>query len=61
MDEVRAESLKGNWPKSEAMTRSLGDNWLRAANALLLRVPSAIMPQTWNVLINPLHARCRIT
>ena len=36
-------------------TRWVGDEWLRSGQAALLRVPSVIVPATWNVLINPQH------
>jgi RES domain-containing protein len=37
-------------------TRELGDQWLARGEAALLRVPSAILPETFNVLLNPVHA-----
>ncbi|MFN0193252.1 MAG: RES family NAD+ phosphorylase [Aestuariivirga sp.] len=40
-------------------TRSIGDRWLKERRHLLLRVPSAIVPDAYNVLINPLHADAR--
>ena len=41
---------------------SLGDTWLDRAQAAVLRVPSAIVPEECNYLINPLHAdAARIT
>jgi RES domain-containing protein len=33
-----------------------GDAWLRAQSSALLLVPSVIVPEECNVLINPLHA-----
>ncbi|HWB85313.1 MAG TPA: RES family NAD+ phosphorylase [Bryobacteraceae bacterium] len=47
--------LGRNWPTNLATTRRAGDAWLRSGRTALLRVPSAIVPATWNVLINPLH------
>ena len=38
-----------------AQTRSLGDAWLRKRGTPLARVPSAILPSTWNYLLNPMH------
>jgi RES domain-containing protein len=32
-----------------------GDRWLREARAAVLRVPSALVPQEWNAVLNPLH------
>lgn len=34
----------------------VGDRWLRAAPTALLAVPSVIVPEEFNVLINPAHA-----
>jgi RES domain-containing protein len=33
----------------------LGDGWSAAALAPVLRVPSAIIPHEWNLLLNPRH------
>lgn len=38
-------------------TRHLGDQWIEAGRHLAFLVPSAIVPQEFNVLINPLHPR----
>ena len=46
------------------MTPAVGDAWLANGRSALLRVPSAIMPDVHNVLLNPLHpdaGRLRIT
>jgi RES domain-containing protein len=32
-----------------------GDEWIMQKRSLLLRVPSAVMPQSSNVLLNPAH------
>jgi RES domain-containing protein len=39
-----------------ATTRALGDAWLREGSSALLRVPSAIVPDARNYLLNPAHA-----
>lgn len=36
-------------------TQKLGDNWLMENKKLLLKVPSAVVVQEHNILINPLH------
>ncbi|WP_267876242.1 RES family NAD+ phosphorylase [Massilia violaceinigra] len=38
-----------------ATTIDLGDKWLRSVSAPLLLVPSVIIPEEFNVLINPAH------
>ena len=50
-----ARSLGSGWQRSPEMTRPFGDGWLRSGRTALLHVPSAIVPATWNVLINPQH------
>lgn len=49
------ESLPAGWEENTYHTREIGDAWLSRAEALLLRVPSAIMPHTCNTLLNPAH------
>lgn len=36
-------------------SREAGDEWLRDQSSLLLQVPSAIVPESSNLLLNPLH------
>jgi len=36
-----------------------GDSWLQAGESALLRVPSVVIPEEFNVLINPLHSDTR--
>ena len=43
------------WKENLDSTRRLGDAWLASRETPLARVPSAIMPRTWNVLLNPEH------
>ena len=43
------------WKRLPIVTRNLGDEWLRSERTALARVPSAIMPNTWNFLLNPDH------
>ena len=37
-------------------TQTIGDAWLAAKSSALLRVPSIPSPESWNYLLNPLHA-----
>jgi RES domain-containing protein len=36
-------------------TRRMGDQWLRSGRAVALGVPSVIVPDEWNFLLNPAH------
>ncbi len=49
--------LPANWRDYPAPPElaELGTQWTRAQETLLLRVPSAVVEQEWNVLLNPLH------
>lgn len=38
-------------------TRRIGDEWLDSGRSLALSMPSAIIPQEINLLINPAHSR----
>ena len=59
IEELQPESRlhKAEWKLDLTCTRSLGDAWLRARTAAIAKVPSAILPETWNYLLNPLHPR----
>lgn len=59
-DDVRIETiaqddLPSGWRDRLSDTRALGDAWLGAGNTALLEVPCAIVPETRNMLINPVH------
>lgn len=47
--------LPSGWQANQPTTRRIGNQWLDAGDALLLPVPSAILPESRNYLINPLH------
>jgi RES domain-containing protein len=52
---INASSLPDNWRDDLTLTRNLGDEWLSAGSSALLEVPSAILPETFNLLLNPRH------
>jgi RES domain-containing protein len=61
---VTESALPDDWQRRLEVTRELGTDWLRKKQAVLLKLPSAIVPQTTNFLFNPLHpdaSRFRIT
>jgi RES domain-containing protein len=55
-DAVSEDSLPANWRGNERITQVIGDRWLGEKRTALLRVPSAIVPETANWLLNPGHA-----
>ncbi len=48
-------ALPKQWKDDLTLTRRLGDEWLAGQGSALARIPSAIMPDTSNYLLNPLH------
>jgi RES domain-containing protein len=54
-DTIALDSLPDDWRTRFDATRQLGTDWLRSNRAVLLRIPSAVVPHTTNFLFNPLH------
>lgn len=55
--EVETSQLPADWrayPAPPALARQ-GDAWVRGATSLALRVPSVVVPQQSNLLLNPGH------
>ena len=52
---VERGSLPADWVNDIHRTQAIGDVWLKRRSSLLLQVPSAILPDCTNVLINPAH------
>jgi RES domain-containing protein len=55
VEHVSVDQLPSDWPEKTDVTRALGDGWLARGSAALVIVPSAIVPETFNVLLNPSH------
>jgi RES domain-containing protein len=52
---VDLASLPQDWSEDLEATRAIGSQWLRSTRSALLRVPSVLVPATFNVLLNPAH------
>ena len=48
-------TLPDDWRTRLEVTRELGTALLRKKDSVILKLPSAIVPQTTNFLFNPLH------
>lgn len=60
---IQLSELPENWREDLESTRNLGTAWLEENAAVLLAIPSALVPATWNFLFNPAHpdaARFRV-
>src|SRR5580765_154697 len=54
---IEEKDLPNNWDALDIqhVTQKIGDNFLEEQKGLLLRVPSVLMPEEFNYIINPLH------
>lgn len=55
IERLEVGALPERWLEREESTQTIGNAWLAGGLSTLLLVPSAIVPETTNVLINPLH------
>jgi len=55
VEHVTPHDVPEDWVERTDVTRGIGDGWLAAGRSSLLTVPSALVPDTFNVLLNPGH------
>jgi RES domain-containing protein len=61
VDNVKIENLPKNWrryPAPDAL-KDIGTTWAAKGSTALLAVPSAIIPEERNYLLNPAHRDCK--
>ncbi|MEP7244137.1 MAG: RES family NAD+ phosphorylase [Gammaproteobacteria bacterium] len=58
---VSPASLPANWFAADPppQLQKIGGGWLERGDSAVLKVPSAIVNEEWNYLLNPLHADFR--
>ena len=51
------KKLKRGWHRFEnyPYTQAIGDSWIESVESAILRVPSVIIPEEFNFLLNPNH------
>jgi RES domain-containing protein len=56
--EVFPKDLKSDWRSSPPpdSTRDVGTQWVKKGRSAVLRVPSVIVPEEFNLVLNPKHA-----
>lgn len=59
LEVLTAERLPARWREypAPAATTAIGTEWARRGDSLALVVPSAVIPEERNVLLNPAHPR----
>lgn len=57
IEKITQRKLPANWQKyiNYAFCQSLGDEWLKSNSTAVLLVPSSIITEEYNYLINPQH------
>jgi RES domain-containing protein len=53
--EIDLKHLKSNWRDDFEYTRYMGDEFIKQKESLILKVPSAVIQEEYNYLVNPLH------
>jgi RES domain-containing protein len=58
---ISMNKLPTNWfaASPSSQLQMLGGEWLERGDTAVLKVPSAIVPEEWNYLLNPLHTDFR--
>ena len=61
MEQVEPAALPIDWNATSDHPRcvDIGDDWIERAESCVLLVPSAVIPTSWNALLNPAHADTR--
>ena len=61
IDTVSPDDLPTRWFAADPppQLQRIGEQWLRRGESAVLKVPSAIVIEEWNYLLNPLHADFR--
>ena len=52
---IDLKHLKNNWKDDFDYTRYIGDSFFNQKESLILKVPSAVIHEEYNYLVNPLH------
>lgn len=53
--ELKLQKLKADWISDDSFTKFIGDEFIHAGKNLIMKVPSAIVTEEHNFLINPAH------
>jgi len=58
VEKLKTTDLPNDWtaePPNNS-TKDIGTDWARKAETAVLRVPSVLVPKSWNYLLNPTHS-----
>jgi RES domain-containing protein len=52
---IELSRLKKKWQEDESYTQFIGSEFIKNNQSSILKVPSAVIPEEFNYLVNPLH------
>jgi len=57
LEEIKLQDLPDNWKSSPSIpkTKEIGDHFIKKNASLVLKVPSAVVQEEYNYLVNPNH------
>ena len=57
VEEHLSADFPANWNSRpiSPYTRSIGDKWIKEQRSVVLKVPSVVVPEEFNYLLNPMH------
>ena len=55
VSEISLEKIKDKWANHIDYTQWIGDNFIENNQSLILKVPSVVVPEESNFLLNPIH------
>jgi RES domain-containing protein len=53
--EISFRRIKDKWKTEPEYTQFLGDDFLKNGLSMILKVPSVVVPEEQNILLNPMH------
>ena len=53
--EISLKKMKKDWITDYGYTRFMGDEFIKNKQSLLLKIPSVVITEEFNYLVNPLH------
>jgi RES domain-containing protein len=57
VEKLKSSDLPDDWTAKppQDSTKEIGSDWARKSETAVLRVPSVLVPKSWNYLLNPSH------
>lgn len=57
LEEIDPKKLPKNWREIESysVSQEIGDSWYDQQKSLLLKIPSSVLPENYNIVINTTH------